>query len=113
LGNVGRRKASQQASGDFKALWRSGWVCLGRTTVATRVKARNWRARAEELFAIAQEMTYPETRAKMLSLAAEYQKRAEQAEQRERVLREVAKFPPPGSEGKGSPDRGGGTASRG
>lgn len=44
---------------------------------------RAWRARAEECRAIADTFENPETRAKMLAVAADYERMAENAEQRE------------------------------
>ena len=44
---------------------------------------RAWRARAEECRAIADTFENPETRAKMLAVAADYERMAENAERRE------------------------------
>jgi hypothetical protein len=46
---------------------------------------RAWRARAEECRAIADTFENPETRAKMLAVAAGYERMAENAEQREQA----------------------------
>jgi hypothetical protein len=45
--------------------------------------ARAWRARAEECRAIADTFENPETRAKMLAVADDYERMAENAERRE------------------------------
>ena len=44
---------------------------------------RAWRARAEECRAIADTFENPETRAKMLAVAADYERMAENADRRE------------------------------
>ena len=46
---------------------------------------RAWRARAEECRAIADTFENPETRAKMLAVAADYERMAENAERREQA----------------------------
>jgi hypothetical protein len=46
---------------------------------------RAWRARAEECRAIADTFDNPETRAKMLAVAADYERMAENAERREQA----------------------------
>jgi hypothetical protein len=47
--------------------------------------ARAWRARAEECRAIADTFDNPETRAKMLAVADDYERMAENAERREQA----------------------------
>jgi hypothetical protein len=47
--------------------------------------SRAWRARAEECRAIADTFENPETRAKMLAVAADYERMAENAERREQA----------------------------
>jgi len=60
-----------------------------------------WRARAEECRAIADTFDNPETRAKMYAIAADYERMAEKAEQRE--LEEAARdaAAQPGAPGSG------------
>jgi len=48
------------------------------------LSGKSWRARAEECRAIADGFENPETRAKMLAVAAGYDRMAESAERRER-----------------------------
>jgi hypothetical protein len=59
--------------------------------VATVNKAEHWRSRAAEAFATAERMTHPETKATMLSIAAGYEKMAQQAEKYQKALEALAK----------------------
>ena len=57
-------------------------------------KAGHWRARADEARAVAGQMTDPETKATMLSIAVGYDSMAERAEKYEAALLELERPPP-------------------
>ena len=57
--------------------------------MATENKVEHWRSRAAEALQIAGQITNPETKATMLSIAAGYERMAEQAERHEKALRQI------------------------
>ena len=62
--------------------------------MAGEAEATRWRMKAIEALAIADEMTNPDTKAIMLTIAAGYDRLAEQAETYVRAVRDTAELPP-------------------
>ncbi len=77
--------------------------------------SRSWRARAEECRSIAETFSNPQTRARMFRMAADYERLAELAEQREAALAAqpaLAVETDAGGRGAGSRPAGRGAAGR-